>query len=97
MFWSKTHLLPTVLVKPRKHWLCPDMTEKLLTAMLSLNTNKQTNQAVYPIYMAIMCFDLYEVLSEYYIFVNTRAVHKLIFTCDIGFVAPSLKFTLYLI
>ena len=28
---------------PRKRWLRPDMTEKLLTGMLSLNTNKQTN------------------------------------------------------
>ena len=40
---SKTHLLPTVLVKPRKSWLRPDMTEKLLTGTLSLNTNKQTD------------------------------------------------------
>ena len=39
---SKAHLLPTVLVKPRKRWLRPDMTEKLLTGTLSLNTNKQT-------------------------------------------------------
>ena len=37
---SKAHLLPTVLVKPRKRWLRPDMTEKLLTGTLSLNTNK---------------------------------------------------------
>ena len=36
-------VLPTVLVKPRKRWLCPDMTEKLLTETFSLNTNKQTN------------------------------------------------------
>ena len=35
---SKTHLLPKVLVKPRKRWLCPNMTEKLLTGTLSLNT-----------------------------------------------------------
>ena len=28
---SKAHLLPIVLVKPRKQWLRPDMTEKLLT------------------------------------------------------------------
>ena len=28
---SKTHSLPTVLVKPRKRWLRPNMTEKLLT------------------------------------------------------------------
>ena len=41
---NKTHLLPIVLVKPRKHLLCPDMTEKLLAGMLSLNTNKQTNK-----------------------------------------------------
>ena len=27
---------------PRKRWLRPDMTEKLLTGRLSLNTNKQT-------------------------------------------------------
>ena len=32
-----------VLVKPRKRWLRPDMTEKLLTGTLSLNTNKQTD------------------------------------------------------
>ena len=38
---SKPHQLPTVLVKPRKRWVHPDMTEKLLTGMLSLNTNKQ--------------------------------------------------------
>ena len=30
------------LVIPRKRWLRPDMTEKLLTGTLSLNTNKQT-------------------------------------------------------
>ena len=29
-----------VLVIPRKQWLCPDMTEKLLTGTLSINTNK---------------------------------------------------------
>ena len=39
---SKMHYLPTVLVKPRKSWLCPDMTEKLFTGTLSLNTNIQT-------------------------------------------------------
>ena len=38
----KTHLLPTVLIKPRKPWLHPTMTEKLLTGTLSLNTSKQT-------------------------------------------------------
>ena len=32
-------LLPKVLVIPRKRWLSPDMTEKLLTGTLSLNTN----------------------------------------------------------
>ena len=32
---------PKVLVIPRKSWLRPDMTEKLLTGTLSLNTNKQ--------------------------------------------------------
>ena len=37
---SKTHFLPKVLVKPRKCWLRSDMTEKLLTGMLT--TNKQT-------------------------------------------------------
>ena len=39
---SKIHYFPTVLVKPRKRWLHPNMTEKLLTGTLSLNTNKQT-------------------------------------------------------
>ena len=37
---SKTHYLPSVLVKPRKSWLHPDMTEKLISGTLSLNTNK---------------------------------------------------------
>ena len=34
--------LPTVLVKPRKRWLRSDMTEKLLTGSLSLNTIQGT-------------------------------------------------------
>ena len=38
----KTFYSSKVLVIPRKQWLCPDMTEKLLTGMLNLNTNKQT-------------------------------------------------------
>ena len=38
---SKTHQLPTVLVKPRKRWLGPEMTEKLLTGTLSLNTKNK--------------------------------------------------------
>ena len=47
---NKTHLLPIVLVKPRKHLLCPDMTEKLLAGTLSLiNTNKQTLFTIRPI------------------------------------------------
>ena len=37
---SKTLCSPKVLVIPRKWWLLPDMTEKLLTGTLSLNTNK---------------------------------------------------------
>ena len=37
---SKTIFSPKVLVIPRKWWLCPDMTEKLLTWTLNLNTNK---------------------------------------------------------
>ena len=40
---SKTLYSPKVLVIPRKRWLHPDMTEKLLTGTLNLNTNKQTN------------------------------------------------------
>ena len=41
---SKTLYSQKVLVKkfPRKRWLGPGMTEKLLTGTLSLNTNKQT-------------------------------------------------------
>ena len=37
-------LLPKVPVIPRKRWILPDMTEKLYTGTLSLNTNKQTNK-----------------------------------------------------
>ena len=40
---SKIHLPPkNVLVIPRKRWLCPYMTEKLLTGTENLNPNKQT-------------------------------------------------------
>ena len=35
------------MVIPRKQWLSPDMTEKLLSGMLSINTNKQTSKAQY--------------------------------------------------
>ena len=38
---SKTLYSRKVLVIPRKQWLHPDMTEKLLTWTLSLNTNNQ--------------------------------------------------------
>ena len=38
--FSKTLYSPKVLVIPRKRWLRPDMTEKLLNGTLSLNTNK---------------------------------------------------------
>ena len=41
---SKTLFSQKVLVISRKQWLRPDMTEKLLTGALSLNTNKQTNK-----------------------------------------------------
>ena len=39
---SKESFTPEkVLVLPRKRWLCPDMTEKVLTRTISINTNKQ--------------------------------------------------------
>ena len=38
---SMTLYSSKVLVIPRKRWLHPDMTEKLLTGTLNLNTNKQ--------------------------------------------------------
>ena len=41
MSLSKTHSLPIVLVKPRKSWLRTDMTGKLLTGTISLNTNNK--------------------------------------------------------
>ena len=44
---SKTLYSPKVLVIPRKQWLCPDMTEKLLTGMLRLNSNKQKKTTLY--------------------------------------------------
>ena len=44
---SKTLYSPKVLVIPWKRWLRPDMTEKLLTGTLNLNTNKQTNRQSY--------------------------------------------------
>ena len=39
-----------LLVIPRKQWLRPDMTEKLLTGTLSLNANKQTNKIITDLY-----------------------------------------------
>ena len=50
---SKTHLLPTVLFKPRKRWLRPDLTEKLLTGTLSLNTKKKKKMDMKPILLTI--------------------------------------------
>ena len=38
---SKIHLLPNVVVIPRKRWLRPDMTEKLFTGTLSKNETKR--------------------------------------------------------
>ena len=35
---------PKVLLIPRKRWLRPYMTEKVLTGTLSINKNKQTNK-----------------------------------------------------
>ena len=44
---SKTLYSPKVLVNyPGKRWLRPNMTEKLLTGTLSLNTNKQKNRCL---------------------------------------------------
>ena len=42
VFLSKALYSLKAVVIPRKQWLHPDMTEKLLTRTLYLNTNKQT-------------------------------------------------------
>ena len=41
---SKTLYSPKVLVIPRKRWLRPYISERLLTGTLNLNTNKQINK-----------------------------------------------------
>ena len=41
---SKTYLPPKVLVIPRNQWLCPNMTEKLFTGMLSIKPNQAKKQ-----------------------------------------------------
>ena len=41
---SMTLYSPKVLVIPSEQWLRPDTTEKSLTGVLNLNTNKQTNK-----------------------------------------------------
>ena len=52
---SKIHLPPKkVLVIPRKRWLHPDMTEKLLTGTKSLNPNKSYA------YVLICCSEMTE-------------------------------------
>ena len=48
-----------VLEIPRKRWLRPNMTEKLLTGTLSLNTNKQNNKdQIYELFFFIFIFIL---------------------------------------
>ena len=44
--FSKTLYSPKVLVRPRKRWLRPHMTGKLLNGTLSLTTNKQTEDSL---------------------------------------------------
>ena len=46
---KKTFTPRKVLVIPRKRWLRPDMTEKLLTGTLSINTNKETRHIRVPL------------------------------------------------
>ena len=41
---SKTLFSPKVLVVPRKRWLRPNITEKILTGTLSHNTNNKTQR-----------------------------------------------------
>ena len=50
---SQTHSLHTVLGKPRKSWLPPDMTEKLLTGTFSLNTNKHIQTQMFMMHITI--------------------------------------------
>ena len=67
MSFSKTLLLPEVLVLPRKLRLCTDMTEKLLTGTLNLNKNIQIHVILifitcimkFPPYLYIMGDRLY--------------------------------------
>ena len=48
IFAQKAHTHPVLLlVIPRKRWLCPDMTEKLLTGTLSINTNTLCQESVH--------------------------------------------------
>ena len=54
---SKTLYSLKVLVIPRKRWLRPDITEKLLTGTLSLNTNKQNLTLV-----CIGCIERHKIL-----------------------------------
>ena len=44
----KTLYSPKVLVIPKKQWLRPDMTEKLLIRTLNLHTNKQNKKKTFP-------------------------------------------------
>ena len=61
---SKTHLLPTVLVKPRKRWLRPDITEKLLTWPLSLKAT--TNIVLCRVATLILSISVSSALQIYY-------------------------------
>ena len=80
MSFSKTLLLPEVLVLPRKLRLCTDMTEKLLTGTLNLNTNKQIHVILIfitcimklPAYLYIMGDRLYS--EHVYVSVHRLAV-----------------------
>ena len=44
MSLSKAINFPEYWLKPRKWWLCPDMTEKLLTGMLETNSHISDEQ-----------------------------------------------------
>ena len=53
--WAR-HFTPRKYWLPRKRWLRPDMTEKLLTGTLSLNTTNQRSQTIVDSEWKCICF-----------------------------------------
>ena len=75
-----------VLVIPRKRWLRPDMTEKLLTGALSLNPNKnkQTNMTSIREFLQKVKLLLNSTTKKMRFYLNEIVVYSVFYHNDLG-------------